>query len=897
MALKVGELNVQINLNVQRLNDDLKSVEKAISGIGDRFKELNNAAKAEFDQIRNNVGTVEEALKRLQNVQIPNLNTAVRTANKTSRPRAPSQKTVERLQTSAAAYERLDQAASAATNAQIAHLTRFETAARASHGRIAESAKNLAEFRINESLRVLNATKEHFSKINNEFKEAANFQKQQIREVTTEYLESQRQIAGFFSRMNRSGGRRFTKAAAPITEQIEPTGQIQPARGVLNRLNVVRDPFSKLTRSLDSLNETIARLNTRVARGALSGGGRTGGGGRGGSGFGGLFDSSFLTGGGYGLPRFGGLAGIGASLFGIIGVADLFQNLAYSMREFTVETITMSNELERTSYSAEIVSGNFAKYSDLLDIAKNNQRLFGGTLSENIQELTGFSLVARTAGVDLEMLTGVAQRLALFDPGQGIGGASTALREYLSGNIRSLRERFELPANVLRALQSEGLSTTQKLERLSLFLDSQGLSLENLAERLNTTSQSYRDLGIAVEEFKINAGQDLAEFFKPVADFLTVQLNRFNKDIEQLARDMNNLSLQDPVDKAQMLAAQMENARLRTEEYRNQIELSRADMAKLVAEQSSLTGGMGGESRMAGGMAATMLMPPEIPKNAEIAENAQLKLNVAYEQTQKILEKFPEASSKIDVLYAAFSEADTASEGALKLSNGIAQLYNELIIMPESISRAQQSINGMLDLLRNRFTEYRSEITTIVKMNPKLAISVNALMNSFASGTITAEAFEIGLANLRKNAELTGIAVDALNEEVKSVSLQFIEAELQSYATEKAQRQLTDAMTGFANASSLTAGQITMISNLLGVERGEVYGLVAAYKELAIARSFGIQYADEIDRLSKLGLSPDIVKALTNRVLEQGYADLTMIKLQVMLKNLQKLKKNITARL
>jgi hypothetical protein len=211
------------------------------------------------------------------------------------------------------------------------------------------------------------------------------------------------------------------------------------------------------------------------------------------------------------------LAGTLGGLNTALGAAGLGLGVSTLIR-FGEESITAANRLEDMQTSLRAIAGDTETYNKVIAAAQANQKLFGGSLAENVEDMTSFVISSRTAGVEMESLIDISKRLAAFDPGQGLKGANIALRELLSGNTRSLQGRFELPAAALKAMGDESLSATEKLAKLDEFLNTVGLTTEALNGRLENTSQSYRDLGIAVDELKTKLGGLLAEGFQPTAD-------------------------------------------------------------------------------------------------------------------------------------------------------------------------------------------------------------------------------------------------------------------------------------------------------------------------------------------------------------------------------------------
>lgn len=216
------------------------------------------------------------------------------------------------------------------------------------------------------------------------------------------------------------------------------------------------------------------------------------------------------------LPRtLDGLTGSAAKFAG--AMSGLFA--VDQIVQFGRAAIDSANGLETVQASLRAVAGDAATYQKAMAAAAENQRLFGGSMQQNVEDISSFIVSSRLAGVELEQLLDISKRLSMLDPGQGAGGAAIALRELLSGNTRSLAARFELPASAIKAMGDESLSSTQKLEALSEYLNSVGLSTESLNARTETTAQSWRDLSNAMSNAKDAIGGFLAAALEPMAQF------------------------------------------------------------------------------------------------------------------------------------------------------------------------------------------------------------------------------------------------------------------------------------------------------------------------------------------------------------------------------------------
>lgn len=236
------------------------------------------------------------------------------------------------------------------------------------------------------------------------------------------------------------------------------------------------------------------------------------------------------------LPRsFAGFTQAGAlQLAGALGVATS----ATELLQQGLASIGKANSLEKTEATTRALSGSTERYLQVLQIAREGQRLYGGTLEENLRGLGTLVNLSNRAGVSLKDLDNVARRLAIVDPLQGIDGANVALKEFLNGSggtaARSLKERFEIPGAALKELTKEGLSTQEKLAGLDRVLTDLGFSNEVLANRTQTTAATYDQLLAAIDNVKVAAGASLAQDLEAAARGLTALLSGGENNTRQL---------------------------------------------------------------------------------------------------------------------------------------------------------------------------------------------------------------------------------------------------------------------------------------------------------------------------------------------------------------------------
>jgi uncharacterized phage infection (PIP) family protein YhgE len=110
--------------------------------------------------------------------------------------------------------------------------------------------------------------------------------------------------------------------------------------------------------------------------------------------------------------------GLGALGIGL-GIQQLIQ--------FGTEAFTSSQQLKSTQNSIRLLTGDTRASSQVFELARRNQELYGGTLKDNTEQLIGFAVAAKRSGVSVQALNDLSKRLAILSPEQGAAGASASL--------------------------------------------------------------------------------------------------------------------------------------------------------------------------------------------------------------------------------------------------------------------------------------------------------------------------------------------------------------------------------------------------------------------------------------------------------------------------------------
>lgn len=232
-------------------------------------------------------------------------------------------------------------------------------------------------------------------------------------------------------------------------------------------------------------------------------------------------------------------SGFSNSLTGIIGPAALATAAVGALFGAIQGGIAAGGEalaLREQQNSLRAVAGSAEVYANAINVARQQQLLFGGTLRENIDGIQGLTIVSRESGASLQQLVDISQRLNIKSPEQGIGGARIAITEALSGNITSLSRRFEIPKDALKALGDTSLSTEERLAAIDGYLNKIGLTSEAVAGRVDADAAAFRRLNAELETTQLRAGDQLASAFSGAATGLARLLGLVNSNPEAIAQ-------------------------------------------------------------------------------------------------------------------------------------------------------------------------------------------------------------------------------------------------------------------------------------------------------------------------------------------------------------------------
>lgn len=372
-----------------------------------------------------------------------------------------------------------------------------------------------------------------------------------------------------------------------------------------------------------------------------------------------------------------GLASSLSGLQGAFGALGISVG-ASALVQFGREAIGAANRLEDAQTSLRAIAGSADLYSKTMAVAAQNQRLFGGSLAENVEEMGSFVVSSRLAGVELDQLLDISQRLATLDPAQGARGAAIALRELLSGNTRSLAARFELPQTAIKAMGDESLSASEKLAHLGAFLDDVGISTETVRGRLDNTSQSYRDLSAAIDAATTSIGTLLAQGLAPAAD----EAAKFAQAIALAAQTIN--AGQGPLDA--LSGAVIANA-ASYEEYRAGLDQASTATAQF-AQQSQIIQGIFG----ANAPAVMALVGPLLNLTTSMGALTPLQFEYA-----KALEATGVSAQAAAAAAAEQAGAFAALQTGIEQSQGALAPFGEA--MAELVASNEENVGSLMQLI------------------------------------------------------------------------------------------------------------------------------------------------------------------------------------------------------
>lgn len=122
----------------------------------------------------------------------------------------------------------------------------------------------------------------------------------------------------------------------------------------------------------------------------------------------------------------------------------------------------------------------------------------------------------------LRQLTALTERLAASNPAEGMGGASFAMRELMSGDTESIVDRFNLPRQWVNEIK--GKSGQEFIDAVDKLLNRMGFTDKFLVDISNTSIAKYNQLSEKIRLAFKDMGVEGLERAKPILDRLDAMM-------------------------------------------------------------------------------------------------------------------------------------------------------------------------------------------------------------------------------------------------------------------------------------------------------------------------------------------------------------------------------------
>lgn len=205
---------------------------------------------------------------------------------------------------------------------------------------------------------------------------------------------------------------------------------------------------------------------------------------------------------------------IGAYL-SISGVKTLISNTTGAAMDLSRQMQTLNtmfgNEAVGTTYFKQLQQYALDTGQDISNLTAATRRYIGYT--KNTDKLMEFNKIA--------------QKMAVYDPVQGVQGAAYALNEALSGSYTSLKLRFELSSADIKPLKEavKAGNIDEVQEAMNSILATKGITDEVLEAFQNTAASKFEKLVNTFKAKMAEAGQASLQAVEPMIERVTTWLN------------------------------------------------------------------------------------------------------------------------------------------------------------------------------------------------------------------------------------------------------------------------------------------------------------------------------------------------------------------------------------
>lgn len=543
--------------------------------------------------------------------------------------------------------------------------------------------------------------------------------------------------------------------------------------------------------------------------------------------------------------------------FGALGTALSAVGIGFAVDQVIqlgIGSVQSANQLEQTTAVMRQLAGSAERYDQIVQLATDNQRLFGGSLNSNLGPLNALLQLANRTGAELQNLNRTTQLLLASAPNKTFGDASFSLSEFLSNTgaeaALSLADQFNLNKKALAELAREGTTAEERLAGLNALLAEQGVTAETLAARLNTTAQSYVELGAEFDRLQTSFGQGLADAFEQPTRGLTRLLGLINQNPQAWAELKALLGGRGQITSADVDAV----ARDMAEKQARSTLLAPGDAGRGRANNASVIAGFGGQEQFdaivqrmvaiqqAGGPAAEALARlNEQFRQGEVDAAAYRERLASIEQINADpLIAIGAASARLATDFQAGATGAATLDGRMQALAGTSQA-NALAI----IANAQAYADGRISA-----AELEGAIAALEQAQA-----------AQASASDESSSATLGLADslvaAAKAVDGTTLASRAQKSALEDAAHAAFEAENAGKGLEDQARAAAQALYDAGGAGAAAAAQLAQSSADVDVLTASIYRLLAA-KEAALGagglvgnlgRIKGAGAVTEVDRL------------------------------------------------
>lgn len=164
-------------------------------------------------------------------------------------------------------------------------------------------------------------------------------------------------------------------------------------------------------------------------------------------------------------------------------LTDVGRKISLYAGGFAAAGLAAAQHVNQINTQYRVLLGSQEKATRQLAQIRDLARRANQPYLELAQSAAGFLNTIQGTNAQLDTMLSISQRLRVVDPTARAFDVAIAMREFASGEARSLASRFEIPRNVVRDILAEANGDVQRsLELLSDYLDSIGVTQEALEE-------------------------------------------------------------------------------------------------------------------------------------------------------------------------------------------------------------------------------------------------------------------------------------------------------------------------------------------------------------------------------------------------------------------------------